>query len=37
MIIKGVLKGAIQAEGLDNIENCVKDSGIIGEEVYESL
>ena len=36
-IIVGVLKGAVEAEGLDNIENCVKDSGDIVVDVYDAV
>jgi dihydroxyacetone kinase DhaKLM complex PTS-EIIA-like component DhaM len=36
-IIEGVLKGAVQAEGLQNIESCVKDSEEIVGDVYHAV
>lgn len=36
-IIGGILQGAIKAEGLDNIENCIKDSEIIIEDTAAAI
>ena len=36
-IVSGILEGAIDAEGLDNIEGCVKDGELILEDTYDAI
>lgn len=36
-IIEGILVGALNAEGLSNIENCIKDSRIVFDDVEEAV
>lgn len=37
LIIGGILEGAIDAEGLDNIENCIKDITTVVEDVEKTV
>jgi len=36
-IIEGILVGALNAEGLSNIENCIKDSRIVFDDIEEAV